>query len=278
MSKPTDQQKKWRLVFWATGFAFIGFVLEIGPLGGIYSLLNSGPPVLTALLDELAALGFLAYLSLPAAALIGLHISEDEVTPKEDGDEQEQFSSSQDGEGVIEKVRVRPELHQLRMLATAIIGYSLFKIISLMLLFRVVEPYGLSSISLVQLFNFGFGFVALGWLALLQFLRWYAQKQKWTRIRDELIGVDISRILAVLILLRPLGYLISVINHGRLLYGATSYLTLALVLTVFAASVILWFARPYTLQRTIIGLASCGVLLVILTVVLGVVEHLSVSG
>lgn len=277
MNKLTDQQKKWRLVFWATGFAVIGFVLEVGPLGGIYSLLNSGPPVFTSLLAELAALGFLAYLSLPAAALIGLHINEDEVTPKEGSAEEGKFSASQDGDGVIQKVRVRPELHQLRMLATAIIGYSLFKITSLLLLYRGVESYGLSPISLVQLFNFGFGFVALGWFALWQFLRWYAQKQQWTRIQDELIGADMSRILAVLISLRPLVYLISVITHGSLLYSVASYLTLGMVLTVLAASVILWFARPYTLKRTIVGLASCGVLLVLLTVWLGIVEHLKVT-
>lgn len=278
MSKPTDQQKKWKLVFWATGFAFVGFVLEIGPLGGIYSLLNSGPPVLTALLDELAALGFLAYLSLPAAALIGLHINEDEITPKKEGQDSEQLTASQGGGGVMEKVRVRPELHQLRMLATAIIGYSLFKIISLLLLYRSMETYGLSTVSMVQLFNFGFGFVALGWFALCQFLRWYAQRQQWTRIQDELLGVDVTRVLAVLIMLRPLGYLISTIARGSLLFGASSYLTLAQVLTLFTASVILWFARPYNLKRTIIGLATCGILLVLLTVVLIIFEHRVVSG
>ena len=276
MMKPTDQQQKWRVVLLVMAFAVIGFVLEIGPVGGVFSLVNNGPPIFTALQLELAAFGLLAYFSLPAAAVIGLHVQEEEPTDKK-RQEAEGDIKSEDGGGIIEKVRVRPELHQLRMLVTALCGYALFKVISLVLLANMVEPYGLSAGKLAQLFHFGFGYIALGWFALWQFLRWHAQRQGWIRLQDELIGGDLSRFLAFLLLLTPLVFMVTAGVKGTIFQGPFALLTLLIHLTVAAAAVILWFTRPYTLRKTIIGLLGCGVLMIMLTIVLAVVEQIALS-
>ena len=61
---------------WIGVATLIGFVLEIGPVAGIF-------PVVVALSLELPTLGFLPYLALAASAAVGLHLSEEEPTPKE---------------------------------------------------------------------------------------------------------------------------------------------------------------------------------------------------
>ncbi|HOF89800.1 MAG TPA: hypothetical protein PLZ36_17110, partial [Armatimonadota bacterium] len=209
--KQTDATRKYRIVLIVGALSLIGFVLEVGPLGGVFSLANSGPPVASALTLELAALGFLAYLALAASAAVGLHLGEEEPKPKEKDDAERRPPEPVIGtvemphkpEGAAEGVRVRPDLHQLRMFFTALAGYSLLKGISLSLMLGAAAPYGIGLAALLRAFSFGLTVIAIGWFLLWQFLRWYAQEQRWVRLQDELVGGDVFRAVAAVLLLKP---------------------------------------------------------------------------
>lgn len=275
----TDKTVKWRIVLLTAAFALIGFVLEIGPVAGIFSLVNNGPAISAALTMELTALGFLAYLALAASAIIGLHISENEPLQQEQHEAAhgERPPSPMAGKGVPAReqtqVRARPELHQLRMLFTALGGYAVLKWISLLLMGPAAQRNGLSQGALLHLFQFGFMFVALGWFVLWQFLRWYAQQRKWIRLQNELLGVDVTRILAIIILFQPVMFLITSATRGTLLVGALGVVTLLLEATVVALAVILFLARPSRLRRTLIGIGVTGGIIVVLTVIMAFAER-----
>jgi len=270
---PSDQTLKWQLVLLTAAFALVGFVLELGPVGGVFSLINGGRPIADGASIELQALGFLAYLALAASAIVGLHPNEDEPTPKEPPPGEPALKSANENETAGEQVRVRPELQQMRMIFTALGGYTLLKVISLMLMTHL----GLNPAARLPLFNFGFFYTALGWLVLWQFLRWYAQRRRWVRLQAELVGADITPIVGVVIILEPLFFLISLASgrlHGS---GTLLLLTGLLQLTILIAAAFLWFARPLTLKRTVTSLLICGGVIVVLTVMMAIIER-SITG
>jgi hypothetical protein len=247
-------------------------------VGAAFSLVVGGAPVGIALSLQLAALGFLAYLSLAAAAAVGLHLGETEPKPKKEDREEEEPGPTRvemDGDGAVgERVAVRPELHQMRMLFTALGGYTALKSLSLLFLYPAGQAYDITAAVLSKAFSFGFFFVAFGWFLLWQFLRWYAHEKEWVRLQDELVGGDVSRVIAVVILLKP------VIFTANLLSGVYAWSTLltplALLLqaALIAAASILWFARTATLRRTLTALAIVGAVIVLLTLALAVMERL----
>jgi hypothetical protein len=271
--KPTDQIVKWRIVLLVAAFSLLGFVLELGPVCGVFSLLSQGRPIVTGLTMELASLGFLGYLALAASAAIGLHAAEDEPIAKERKmpEPTEPLPPLGEGESAQEQVRIRPELHQLRMLFTALGGYVLLKGISLLLMWPSAQRAGISSGALLHLFQCGFLFVALGWFILWHFLRWYARQRKWERLQDELVGADATKILAAIILLRPLIYFVIPATHGLTL-NIQPILSLLLEVSLVCFATFLYFARPYRLRRTVISLGITGGVMIVLTIALAVAE------
>ncbi|HEY3378721.1 MAG TPA: hypothetical protein VGL77_14635 [Armatimonadota bacterium] len=277
--KPTDQTLKLRIVYLTAALSLVGFVLEIGPVGGVFSLANAGPTVWGALTLELSTLGFLAYLALAASAAVGLHLTETEPTPKEDKpDSRTPLEATSDGPPPEKaRTRVRPELHQLRMLFTALGGYALLKGISLALMWPQATQSGISPGALVRALEFGFIYVALGWFVLWQFLRWYALRRRWIRLQDELLGVDVNRIIAVVLLIKPVVFFLTLALRGEPGTPLLLLMSALLHLAVVAAAALLWFAHPLTLRRTLIGLSATGAAIVLLTLVLIAVER-SVAG
>lgn len=270
----SDQTLKIRIILLAAAFSLLGFVLEIGPVGGVFSLSNSGPTVAAAFTLELMAGGFLAYLALAASAAVGLHPSEEEPTPKKEqpaGEKPQAVSTSEQPQENVRE-RVRPELHQLRMLFTAMGGYVVIKGISLALMTIFAHP-NLTSGQYIRLFQFGFVFIALSWFVLWQFLRWFAQEKRWIRLQDELVGADVTRIIAVVILFRPFIFLVTALTRGTLLFTAMGMTTLLIHLSLVAIAIILWFARPTTLRRTLVALGTTGGIVVLLTIVLAIIER-----
>jgi len=266
--KLPDQTVKFRLVLLTAAFALVGFVLELGPVGRIFSLINKHERIIDALTIELSVFGFLAYLALAASAFVGLHMTEDEPTPKEPLPGEPSLKTAGKGEVAGEQIRVRPELHQMRMIVIALGGYALFKCLSISLM----EQYGIDISRRLMLFKFGCVYVALGWLVMWQFLRWYAQRRRWVRLQAELVGADITRVVAIMLLLAPSLFAIELV-HGTINTNLLLLLpTLLIYLVIMAASFLLWHARPLTLRRTVIGLLICGVLIVLLTGTLGVLE------
>ena len=266
--KLSDQAVKFRLVLLAAAFALVGFVLELGPVGGVFSLMNKHERIIDALSIELSAFGYLAYLALAASAFVGLHPTEVEPTPKEPPPGEPSLKAAGKGEVAGEQIRVRPELHQMRMIFIALGGYALLKGISL----NLMAQNGVDITMRLQLFKFGFVYVALAWFVMWQFLRWFAQRRRWVRLQAELVGADITRVVAIIILLAPAFFAIE-LAYGTVKTQTTLLLpTLLLYLVVVAASLLLWRARPLTLRRTVIGLLVCGAVIVLLTCVLGVLE------
>lgn len=265
--KPTDQTVKLRLVLLTAALGMLGFILEIGPVGGVFALINKGLRITTALSYELQALGFLAYLALAASAFVGLHPTEDEPTPKEKPPGEPALKSANESEVAGEQVRVRPDLHQMRMIFSALGGYALLKAVSLTLMTR----FGLHAAQQLQLFNFGFFFTALGWLLLWQFLRWYAQRRRWIRLQAELVGADVNKVVAVIIMLKPLIFLVNLVR-GEGSNGLVTFTSLLIYLAVAGIAVLVWLARPLTLRRTLIGISLCGGVILLLTIVLAVLE------
>ncbi len=262
-----DRIRKLRIVLVAALYGLIGFFLQAGPLGGVFSLLNDGRPVFSGLGILLAAGSFLAYLAIAGSAAIGLHMGEEEEKPGEP--EKEPTTSIDNTPGDDIRVRVRPELHQLRMIITALGGYMVLQAISLTVLHL---RDGIDTGVLVALFNFGLYYTAIGWFLLWQFLRWYAQEKKWLRLQDELIGMDAVRLVAVVLAVKPLGFLlvlpvkIATTSSLLLAFSGVSFGVLLL------AAVVLWQARRETLRLTVLMLASFGVALLLLTFAVGFVE------
>lgn len=269
----SDQIVKLRLVLLTAVFALAGFVLEIGPVGGVFSLVNKHLRIIDALSIEVQTLGFLAYLALPASALVGLHPFEEEPTRKDTPPVAAPLHTAPKGEAAGEQVRVRPELHQLRMLFTALGGYTLLKWLSLTLMMR----FDLDPAERLHLFNFGFFFIALAWLMMWQFLRWFAQSRRWERLEVELVGVDISGVVAIIVLLAPLVFFINLFR-GAVSAPLSLLITTALLyLTIAAAAALLWRARPSRLPQTIIGLYLCEGVIILLTILLAALE-LGIAG
>lgn len=249
----SDQIRKLQLVLITAALSLVGFFLEIGPLGGAFVLVTSGLTV------ELPTLAFLPYLALAASAAIGLHLSEDEPVPKEPPPTASDQPVVSQTETAQPYTRVKPELQQLRMLFTALGGYAVLKSLSLALM----TPYHLGADQLVKAFEFGFIYVALGWFLLWQFLRWYAEQHRWVRLQHELVGGEVSRILAVVMLVKPLSFLITAtLQHTP---DPLPLFSLLLNMAIVIAAILLWYARPYTLRRTIIGLSTTGGAIIILT-------------
>lgn len=262
---PTDQSRKMRIVLIAAVMGLVGFVLEVGPLGA-FTHVKEG------FAYELPALGFLAYLALAASAAVGLHLTETEPTLKdEEQEEPTELTPSAQGEAAGERVRVRPELHQLRMLLTALGGYLVLKGIS-NLFISMMYPGAVLLPQLQKGFEFGFFYVALGWFVLWQFLRWYAATKQWVRLQDELAGGDVSRVVAVVIFMKMLlsFYTLVITPHAFNIY---LILTILLYLTLLPAAFLLWTARPYTLRQTITGLLTTGAVIVLFTIALTVLDY-----
>ncbi len=260
--KPTDQAVKFRLVLLTAAFALVGFVLELGPVGGVFSLMNKHARIIDALSMEWSVFGFLAYLSLAASAFVGLHPTEEEPTPKEPPQGEPSLKTAGKGEVAGEQVRARPELHQMRMIFIALGVYALLKWISLNLL---AAQYGVDMASRLQLFKFGFIYVALAWLVMWQFLRWFAQRRRWVRLQAELVGADITRVVAIILLLAPALFLIELVHGTVNMHFWLLFPTLLLYLVIVVVSWLLWHAHPLTLRRTVVGLLICSALIVLCT-------------
>ncbi len=285
----TDATRKYRIVLIVGALALTGFFLEAGPVGGAFGLYNNSLPVNAALSLELAALGFLAYLALAAAAAVGLHLGEEEPKPKpkaadEDEDEREPIvpvigtvEMPPEPEGAAEQVRVRPELHQMRMFFTALAGYSLLKGISLMLMHgRLAQSIAQPSVVLMKAFTFGLVVTAIGWFLMWQFLRWYAQEKRWVRLQDELVGGDVFRAIAVVLLVKPAVFLFRLATGNVAITGLSLLFTGLLFLTLVAAAVLLWTARPTSFRRTLAGLAISGGIAALLTLALALVDPMAI--
>jgi len=267
--KTSDQTAKMHLVLITAALSLVGFVLEIGPFAGIF-------PVIVGLPLELPTLGFLPYLALAASAAVGLHISEEEPTPKEKKPEVPEVRPTPEGEMVGQRVRVRPELAQMRMVFTALGGYALLKGINLALMWPLVAAQGsaVSPEQLLSAFQFGFIYVALGWFVMWQFLRWYAQRRKWVRLQEELVGGNVTYIIAFFILIKP------VINLILKSYALSPLIIteVLLNLAVLAAAWLLWTARSVTMRRTIVGLLTIGGAIVLITIALAFIESAGSQG
>ncbi len=282
----TDATRKYRIVLIVGAMALIGFFLEVGPLGGAFSLANSGLPVSNALTIELAALGFLAYLALAASAAVGLHLGEEEPTPKEKEKPEEspappepiigKIEMPPEPNGAAEGIRVRPELHQMRMFFTALGGYSLLKGISLSLMLGPAAQYGVGLAPLLQAFSFGLLVTAIGWFLLWQFLRWYAIEKRWVRLQDELVGGDVFRAIAVVLLLKPVLFAYGLVTGAVPVTGVLLALTGVLYLAPVVAAYLLWTSSPKTYRGTLRGLAITGGLAALLTLALALVERMVV--
>lgn len=268
--KPSDQLIKLRLVLLVAIFSLVGFFLEIGPLGGAFSLPTGGVPIGNALSLELPALGFLAYFALAASAAVGLHLGETEPTPKEKDEKAGTLDAVGDGEMTGEAVRVRPELHQARMVFTALGGYILLKGISLGLMWQVAPRFDIERAALVQAFQFGFFYTALGWLVMWQFLRWFAQRRRWVRLQDELVGGNVLHVVAFTLLIKPIIYFFTL---RSLTLTPLTAMSLLLHLMVIIAAIFLWTARPLMLKRTVAGLLVTGGIAIILTIALALFER-----
>jgi len=262
-AQPGDQTVKSYLVLITAVLALVGFVLEIGPVAGVF------PSVLTGLEMELPTSGFLPYLALAASAAIGLHLTEDEPTPKEEKPERAEGQPTPEGEMIGTRTRVRPEIHQLRMVVTALGGFALLKGVNLVLLWPSAQAAG---INLPLTFRFGLFYMALAWLVMWQFLRWFAQGRKWIRLQDELVGGNVTRVVAPLILIAPLLYVISLLTQ-RMVLTPPVITTILLQLTLVAAAAFLWYAHPRALRRTIFGLLLLGGLIFVLTGMHAMVER-----
>lgn len=262
-----DRVRKLHIVLVAAGYGLVGFFLQAGPLGNVFTLLNGAPTVFSALGMLLTACGFLAFLTLAGSAAVGLHLGEDEEKP---GDpEKEPTAVIEDKPADEIRVRMRPELHQLRMIITALGGYIVLQSASLTVLhFRDRVEIG----ALVALFNFGLFYTAVGWFLLWQFCRWYAQQKRWLRLQDELVGMDSVRLVAVVLAVKPLIFLFTLpakITQAPALLLSLSSLSYALWA---AAAVLIWLSRRETMRLTAILLAIAGAILVLLTLVMGIVE------
>jgi len=263
--QPSDSTVKLRIVYLTAALSLVGFFLEVGPVGGTFQLVTTGFRL------ELSTLGFLAYLALAASAAYGLHLFEDEPTPREDKQPATPLKAGGDGGEIREYVRTRPEMHQLRMFFIALGGYTVLKGLTLALIWPQA-----ASLNVVPLaaFEFGLAYVGIGWFILMQFLRWYAMRRRWIRLQDELLGVDVPQIIAVAILLKPLFFFVTASMKGQLLAGPLYLMSDLLHLCVVAVAVLLWFARPYTMRRTLAGLSATGGIITLLTIGLVVIEHM----
>ena len=258
---PSDQTIKLHIVLITAALALVGFFLEIGPVGGAFLLVSLGLTV------ELPALGFLPYLALAGAAAVGLHLTETEPLPKEQPPMVPGQPVVSQAETASAYTSVRPELHQMRMLFTAMGGYVVLKSLNLALM----APNHLGPDQLVSAFEFGFIYVALGWFILWQFLRWTAQQRRWIRLQEELVGADVSRFLAVVILAKPVSFF--VITTLKPLQDVLPVFTLLLNLAIIVAAILLWYARPETVRRTITGLLAVGGSIIVLTIARAVMER-----
>jgi len=262
--KQTDQTVKTYLVLITAVLSLIGFALEVGPVAGIF------PTILVGLSLELSTLGFLPYLALAASAAVGLHLTEEEPTPKEKKPEAPEAQPTPEGELVGE--RVRPELHQMRMVFTALGGYAVLKGLNLVLMWSLAPRYSVSTGQLLSAYEFGFVYVALGWFVMWQFLRWYAQRRKWVRLREELVGGNVTQVVALVILIKPFIIFFNMIRLG-FTFNSLVITTVLLNLAVVAGAWLLWIARPVTLRRTVVGLFTTGGVILLLTIIRAVIEH-----
>jgi hypothetical protein len=268
----TDQERKLNIVLITTLWGLLGFVLECGPVGGVFGLALSGPPVTAGFTVELQSFGFLAYLALAAAVTLGLHLGEAEPTLREPTPDE--LRRDPEAGPVADRTfpRVRPELHQLRIMATALLGFTALKLVSLAWMSaRFEDIIGIGGIT--RLFEFGLVYIALGWFLFWQFAREYAASRQWARMVNELMGGTVSKAVAVVALVKPLWYIVAGLRDPRLLAGTVGILTLALHLSLVLIAVVLWTARPTTLRRTLYGLEASGGVVLVLTVLLAIVEQ-----
>ncbi len=269
---PTVQERKLYIILFTALFGLFGFLLECGPVGGAFGLALGGPTVFTGLSVELQSFGFLAYLALAVAVTLGLHLGETEPTLREPTKEEQR--QEPDVELVVDRTypRVRPELHQLRIMGAALLGFAALKLLSLLWLNARFENL-LGIAGFTRLFEFGLVYIALGWFLTWQFLRDAAAQYRWVRIQEELMGGNTSKAVAAIVLLKPLWFVIIALRDPRLLAGTVGGLTLLLHLGLIAFAVVLWTHRPAALRRTLVGLATCGVGMLLLTLILAFTER-----
>jgi hypothetical protein len=261
---PSDQVCKFRIILLTAGFSLFGFILEISPIGGAFFWAHEGFAI------ELPAMGFLAYLALAAAAVVGLHPGEVEPTPKEPPDSVKPKLTGK-GDAVGEHAQIRPELHQSKMFFTALVGYSLLKGASIAWMWHNTRIIVISE-NLWAGLQFGFFYIAIAWFILWQFLRWYAYQRKWIRLQAELVGGNVSHFIALLILLKVAVYLIHSAARDQFTFDVLGILSLLLHLLLVPIALLLWLARPATLRKTLFGLAINSSIIVILTIFLAIIE------
>jgi hypothetical protein len=272
-NKVDDRIIKLRLVWVAAFLGLAGFVLEIGPVGGVF------PRVSDALALQLPTLGFLAYLTLAASAAVGLHLGQREGGPPDDPDEAPPVPTPAEGKTDVPPARtpVRPEVHQGLMIITALGGYVVLKGASLLAMWPSLGAANLTVGQLWHAFRFGFFFILLAWLLLWQGLRWVATARRWVRLQAELLGVDTHQVVALVVVAVPAIWLVRLCLGQVLLPNVPLALAAGLHASVLLAALALWLARPARLRRTLWALAALGVLALALTVAQAIYEWVTPS-
>ncbi len=239
-------------------FSLLGYILEMGPISHAWQLAILGFGY------TLPVLGFLPYFALTMSAAIGLRVTEYEYRSKENEDDKE-LNMTPDGQIIREKCAVRPDLHQLRMIITALGGYVILRVISNFCL-SFMYP-GVYINSLINGFEFGFYYTLFSWFVLWQFMRWFALLRKWQRIHQELVGADINKFLAIVI-----GGVVAFSLYRSVIYGLSfniaDVLNLLIMLSVGFIAYLMWQTRPYRLRKTLINIGWVSLLITILTIFL----------
>jgi hypothetical protein len=262
-----DKALKLQIVLVTASLALVGFFLEVGPVGGAFGLAVGGRPVLVGLTLGLQGFAFLPYLALAMSAAVGLHMGEDEPRPEPEDEDRRPTKPGQADAKPAPRARVRPDLFQLRMIVTAILGFVALKGMSLALAWPTAVGLGVTPATLTRTVTFGLAFTAIGWFILWHLLRWIAAQQQWVRLRDELVGVDAQRVLAGAIAIKPVWFLLTGATAAVLL-GVIGALSIALFLAVGAAAVALALAVPARPRDTVVALGGISLLIVALTIAL----------
>lgn len=240
--------------------SLFGYILEMGPIGHAWQLTILGFGY------TLPVLGFLPYLSLTMSAAIGLRVTEHEYRHKEDEEEEDmEINITSEGEAVREKVAVKPDLHQLRMIITALGGYAILRVISNFFLSSMYPTVYFNS--LVNGFEFGFYYTAFSWLVLWQFMRWFTLLHKWRRLYQELVGSDINKFLAIVIGGTVLFSLYRCINEG-FSFAVADILKILIIISLGGIAYLIWHSRPFNLSKTLINSGWIVLLITVLTIFL----------
>lgn len=245
-------------------FSLFGYILEMGPIGHAWQLAILGFGY------TLPVLGFLPYFALTMSAAIGLRITEYEYRHNED-EKEKQINLTPEGEGIREKIAVRPDLHQLRMIIAALGGYVILRAISNFFL-SVMYPSVYVG-SLFNAFEFGFYYTLFSWFVLWQFIRWFVLLRKWGRLYQELVGADINKFLAIVILGVVVFSIYRNFINGFSL-NIVDILNILIMISVAGMAYLVWQSRPYRLRKTLVKIGWIMLLITILTIFLVPAERI----